>query len=186
MLIAGNKNYGLAQSLAKLYPDAVYASRTTGFDLTDYEDQQRFGKLSAEHDIIILCSALWRFHQTILLEAVYNNCVKQESRKHVICIGSTADRVKGGKTWLYAAEKKALRDYSNTLALGGVWDKTPKITYVSFGSMTNMQHKHPERKCLDIDLAASYVKWIVDQPPFVGINEISIDPMQNEKWYNSI
>lgn len=186
MLIAGNKNYGLAQALFVLYPDAVYASRSTGFDLTLSKDQDRFAELSKEHDTIILCSALWKFNQSVLLNAVYNACASQSELKHIICIGSTADRVKNGKAWLYGAEKKALRDYSNTLAMGGVWDKTPKVTLISFGTLTNVQHKHPDRKCMDINQAAEYIKWVIDQPKFIGINEISIDPMQNEKWYNSI
>jgi NADP-dependent 3-hydroxy acid dehydrogenase YdfG len=31
---------------------------------------------------------------------------------------------------------------------------------------------------MDIDVAASYVKWILDQPAHLNINELSIDPMQ--------
>jgi NADP-dependent 3-hydroxy acid dehydrogenase YdfG len=101
-----------------------------------------------------------------------------------INIGSTTDRVKNGKPWLYNAEKKALRDYSNTLALGGVWsDELPKVTYISFGTLSNNQEKHPTRKCIDISVAAEYVKWIIDQPRHIAINEISIDPMQGKIWY---
>jgi len=89
-----------------------------------------------------------------------------------------------GKPWLYNAEKKALRDYCNTLALGGVWRDRAKITYVSLGTMSNNQHKHPDRKCLDIDSAANYIKWVIEQPSNININEISIDPMQDQRWYN--
>ena len=31
---------------------------------------------------------------------------------------------------------------------------------------------------MDIDEAAGYVKWLIDQPKHVSINEISIDPVQ--------
>ena len=62
--------------------------------------------------------------------------------------------------------------------MNGVWDKGPKITLVSFGSLTNVQSKHPTRKCLDIAQAALYIKWIVEQPKDICINEISIDPLQ--------
>lgn len=182
MLIAGNKDYGLAKSLSLLYPDAVFCSRTTGFDLTKSIDQERFAELSVEHNVIVLCSALWKFNQTVLLDTVYKK-IATDDTKHIIAIGSTTDRVKNGKPWLYNAEKKALRDYSNTLALGGVWDCKPKMSYISFGTMSNNQEKHPDRKCLDIDQAALYIKWLIDQPRYVNINEISIDPMQNGKWY---
>jgi NADP-dependent 3-hydroxy acid dehydrogenase YdfG len=31
---------------------------------------------------------------------------------------------------------------------------------------------------MDIDRAANYIKWLVEQPADVCINEISIDPLQ--------
>lgn len=183
MIITGNKNKGLAGALYQLYPDAVYCSRETGFELTKYQEQERFASLCLDHDVIVNCSALWRFEQTNLLDRIYKTCVENDHAPHIISIGSTTDRVKNGKPWLYNAEKKALRDYSNTLALGGVWDKYPKISYISFGTLSNNQHKHPERKCLDINEAANYIKWLINQPRYVNINEISVDPMQDNKWY---
>lgn len=183
MIITGNKNKGLAKALYELYPNEFYCSRETGYDLTNREDQERFALLCLHHDVIVNCSALWRFEQTNLLDIIYKTCVKNNHTPHIISIGSTTDRVKNGKPWLYNAEKKALRDYSNTLALGGVWDKYPKISYISFGILSNNQHKHPDRKCLEISEAAKYIKWLIDQPRYVNINEISVDPMQDNKWY---
>jgi len=184
MIITGNKTKGLANSLFKIYPNAIYCSRSTGFDLTDRKDQARFSKLCLEHDVIINCSALWRFEQTNLLDQIYKTCLEHNHTPHIISIGSTTDRVKNGKPWLYNAEKKALRDYSNTLALGGVWDQFPKISYISFGTLSNNQEKHPNRQCLGINQAAKYIKWLIEQPKHVSINEISIDPMQDNKWYD--
>jgi NADP-dependent 3-hydroxy acid dehydrogenase YdfG len=119
-----------------------------------------------------------------LLDEVYKKLIENNKNPHIITIGSTTDRVKNGKPWRYNAEKKALRDYSNTLAIGGVWDNTPKVSYISFGTLSNNQEKHPNRKCLDIVQAAQYIKWLIDQPRCVNINEISIDPMQDNKWYD--
>jgi NADP-dependent 3-hydroxy acid dehydrogenase YdfG len=98
-----------------------------------------------------------------------------------VCIGSTTDRTSKGTAWLYNAEKKALRDYCNSLALVGVWHSGPKISYISFGTLSNNQEKHPDRTCMDIDVAVSYIKWLIDQPKHVTINEISIDPMQERQ-----
>lgn len=180
MIITGNKDKGIAKSLHKLYPDAEFISRSTGYDLTNYDDQKKFADLCLNHNQIVICSALWQFEQTVLLDCVHKTCVKNNHSPHIITIGSTTDRVKNGKPWLYNAEKKALRDYSNTLAIGGVWSNTPKISYISFGTLSNNQEKHPDRKCMDINLAAEYIKWVLDQPKYVNINEISIDPMQRE------
>lgn len=184
MLITGNPRYGLAKELKIIYPDATFISRETGYDLTKKEDQEKLAELVLEHDIFINSSALWKFNQTVLLEAVYKKLLEHKKTPHLICIGSTTDRVKNGKAWLYNAEKKALRDYCNTLGLAGVWSNCPKITYISFGTLSNNQHKHPERKCMTIEQSAKYIKWIIDQPKEICINEISIDPMQSDNWYD--
>lgn len=182
MIITGNKNKGLAGALAKIYPDAVYCSRETGYELTNSNDKDRFAQEAVQHDVIIICSALWQFEQTVLLDAVHKACLKAENNAHIVCIGSTTDRTSKGTTWLYNAEKKALRDYSNSLSLVGVWHSGPKVSYISFGTLSNNQEKHPDRRTLDIDTAAHYVKWLIDQPKYVNINEISIDPMQPGYW----
>lgn len=184
MLIAGNKNYGLGEALYKIFPSAEFVSRTSGHDLTTSQDQEWFAKESLKHSQIIVCSALHKFNQTVLLEAVYQCSATNNHTPHIICVGSTTDRLSDGKPWLYNAEKKALRDYCNTLSLGGVWKNRAKVTYVSLGTMSNNQHKHLDRKCLAIDAGAQYIKWILDQPKNININEISIDPMQDQRWYN--
>ena len=178
VLISGNKEFGIAKELSMLYSNANFASRATGFDLTTFDGQALFSKMALRHDIIIINSALWKFSQTVLLDTVYKKLIERKKSPRIICIGSTTDRVKNGKAWLYNAEKKALRDYCNTLAIGGVWSNVPKVTYISFGTLSNNQEKHPDRTCLDIKKAASYIKWVIDQPKDININEISLDPIQ--------
>ena len=178
ILVAGNKEYGVAAELAKLYPNAFFASRSTGFDLTNSQGQNKLAEMIVDYDVFINCSALFKFNQTVLLDVVYKKCIEKNHHPYIICIGSTTDRVKKGGAWLYNAEKKALRDYCNTLGLNGVWGKAPKLTLISFGSLSNVQAKHPERKCMDILRAATYIKWLLEQPQDICVNEISIDPMQ--------
>lgn len=178
ILIAGNKDYGLAKEIYNLYPEAFFASRSSGYDLTRQDDQKRFVELIHNYKIVINCSALYKFNQTVLLDQINKYCIENNIRPHIICIGSTTDRVKKGGAWLYNAEKKALRDYSNTLGLNGVWNAGPKVTLISFGTLSNVQQKHPTRKCMPIEVAAQYIKWIIDQPKDICINEISIDPLQ--------
>ena len=183
ILISGNCFQGLAQALHKIYPDATFCSRLNDYELTNKKGREDFAQLSVQFDVIIVNAALWQFQQTVLLDAVYKSLVEAKKQAHIVVIGSTTDRVKNGKAWLYNAEKKALRDYSNTLAIGGVWGDKPKVSYISFGTLSNNQHKHPDRRCMDIDQAAGYIKWLIDQPQHVNINEISIDPMQDTMWY---
>jgi NADP-dependent 3-hydroxy acid dehydrogenase YdfG len=184
ILVTGNPNKDLAKELLAIYPTAVFVSRETGIDLTTSDGHRKLANMSVEFDVFINSSALWKFNQTVLLDSIYKKCLEVKHPLHIINIGSTTDRVKNGKPWLYNAEKKALRDYSNTLALGGVWgDDLPKVSYISFGTLSNNQEKHPTRKCINIQVAAEYIKWIIDQPRHIAINEISIDPMQGKIWY---
>jgi hypothetical protein len=176
MIITGNKDKGLAAELFKIYPDATFCSRENGYDLVTKEGRERFANNAVEHDVIILNSALWQFQQTVLLDTVYRALITAEKTAYIVCIGSTTDRVNKGTSWLYNAEKKALRDYCNSLSLLGVWNGGPRVSYISFGTLSNNQHKHPDRTCMDISIAATYIKWIIDQP--VHINEISVDPIQ--------
>ena len=117
----------------------------------------------------------------MLLDLVYKALYNAKKEAHIVCIGSTTDRTKKGQAWLYSAEKKALRDYCNSLSLVGVWHSVPKVSYISFGTLDNNQDKHPDRKTMLRDRAAYYIKWLLEQPKDVNINEISIDPMQERK-----
>lgn len=179
MLISGNPQKGLAAELYKLYPNAEFASKSMGFDLTKDTQQQAFADLALKHDVIIINAALWKFNQTVLLDTVYKTLKATNSQAYIVCIGSTTDRVCKGTDWLYNAEKKALRDYCNSLSLLGVWNGGPRVSYISFGTLSNNQYKHPNRQCLDIVTAAEYIKWVIDQP--IHINEISLDPIQNSQ-----
>ncbi len=180
ILVAGNSEYGLAQAVRQELTDydITFLSRKSGYDLTRAEQQARFAEAAVEFDIIILCSSLWKFNQTLLLEAVYKKTKAAGKSPLIVCVGSTTDRVDKATEWLYNAEKKALRDYANSLGLMGVWNKGPRVTYISFGTLTNMQHKHPDRKTLQIEKAAQYIKWIIEQPQGIHINELSVDPVQ--------
>jgi short-subunit dehydrogenase len=181
ILISGNPAYGLAEAINSQLSEheLTFVSRTTHkLDLTKGDHQQAFADMSVDYDVVILNSALWKFNQTILLEAVYKKLKAEGRQTLIICIGSTTDRVMKATDWLYNAEKKALRDYSNSLALTGVWAENPRVTLISFGTLSNVQHKHPDRKTMPTKQAADYIKWIISQPAGVHINELSIDPLQ--------
>jgi hypothetical protein len=61
----------------------------------------------------------------------------------------------------------------------GVWAKNPRVTLISFGTLSSLQKKHPDRKTIPIEDAANYIKWILTQPANLHINEISIDALQS-------
>lgn len=186
LLITGNPEFGLAKALFDIYPDADFISRQTGHDLCKRDTRRAVADESIAYDVFINNSALHEFNQTLLLEEVYSTALKFSHNLHIINIGSTTDKVNSSRVWMYNAEKKALRDVNNTMGLAANWrkDEGPKVTYVSFGTLSNNQYKHPDRLCIDIDQAAQYIKWVVDQPKHISINELSIDRMQSDTWIN--
>ena len=54
MLIIGNKEYGLAKSLYKIYPDAIFLSRSSGYNLGKHEVRDNVASMSLEHDFVLL------------------------------------------------------------------------------------------------------------------------------------
>jgi len=179
ILISGNKNFGVAQELFKIFPDANFISRETGYDLTDKNVQEKVANECLNYDIFINNSALYRFEQTNLLQCVFKKSKEKKHNLYIINIGSTIDRFNKGTDWIYSAEKKALRDFSDSLSKQSVWTNAPRVTLISFGSLSNVQHKHPDRTCLPISLTAKYIKWLLEQPKELHIHELSIDPIQN-------
>ncbi len=181
ILVAGNSEFGLAEQIKNVLSDydITFMSRTTGYDLTKAPHQELFALASVDYDIVILSSALWKFNQTLMLDNVYKKIKASGKKSLIICIGSTTDRTSKATEWLYNAEKKALRDYCNSLGLMGVWNNGPRVSYISFGSLSNVQHKHPDRKCMPIEKAAEYIRWIIEQPEGLHVNELSVDPLQS-------
>jgi len=183
VLITGNSEKGLAAALANIWPSATFVSRSTGYDLTVDTDQEKLVSLSAAHDIFINNSALWKFHQTLILEKIYKKAKQDKHDLRIICIGSTTDRATGARDWMYQQEKKALRNYCTGLSMMSVWSGGPHVTLISLGTLDNNQHKHTDRKCMSVDTAANFIKWLTEIPTGIALNELSIDPMQMETWY---
>lgn len=182
LLVTGNPEFGVAESLSKLYPDAKFVSKSANFDLTLPDNQHALSEIALDYDVFVLCAYIPDFVPNIVLQRVYEKCKNNNHKIHIIVLGSTVDRTKDGRFWNYAVEKKALRDSCNTLAMHGVWKSGPKVSYISFGTLSNNKDKHPDRHCMEIDKAGEYIKWVIDQPQNININEISIDPMQNKDF----
>ena len=116
----GNPNYGLAQEWARringtidvkrnIRYDTDFFSRRNNWNFDDIERRRGFALDTLNYDIVINNSALWNFHQTLLLKQIWDVWNENKKQGRIINIGSTADRSNGGTDWLYPTEKKALR-----------------------------------------------------------------------------
>ena len=187
ILITGNRDYGLCQAICNMFDEQNYtyecASRDTGWSLDKNEEQLRLAKHFVMNDfnVFINNSALWKFHQIMIAEHVYNAANVAGIKSQFIHMGSTADTGVRGRTWRYPTEKKAMRDYNRDLTSMTQGGSNIKTTCLSPGSLStpSVMKKHPDRQLIDVEYIAEVILWLLNQPEYVNINEISLDPIQN-------
>lgn len=191
ILITGNRNYGLCQAICDMFDtvdDIEYecASRETGWRLDRNEDQQRLAEyfVTGNFNVFINNSAMWKFHQIMIAEHMYTAAKLTGRKLQFIHMGSTADTGVRGRTWRYPTEKKALRDYNRDLSYMTIGGSNIKTTCVSPGSLTteSVMKKHPDRQLIDVEYIAEVILWLLNQPEYVNINEISLDPIQDGSY----
>jgi len=187
ILITGSRKYGLCEAMCNLFdtmPDIEYetASRSNGYHLDTSEGQRKLAEyyIEGNFDIFINNSAIWKFQQVMIVECVFNAMEDADRKGHIINIGSTADTGVKGRTWRYPTEKKALKAYNRDLTYKAMGGSNIKTTLISPGSLTttSVMKKHPDRKLIDVEYIAELVVWTINQPEYINVNELSIDPIQ--------
>lgn len=179
IICTGNPEFGVASAIAERWPNSQFVSRSNwNYDLTENGYKAKLAEKALEYDVFINCSALWQYHQTLLLDTVYKAALKARKRMHIVSLGSTTDRTSKGSDWQYQQEKKALRSTSNALGLKSIWSGGPKVSYVTFGTLANNQEKHPDRKVMTLHEAVDCIEYVLTAPEHLCINELSVDPLQ--------
>tara|TARA_B110000503_G_C7001987_1_gene351944 strand:- start:257 stop:853 length:597 start_codon:yes stop_codon:yes gene_type:complete len=188
ILITGSRNYGLCEAICNLFdtlPNIEYetASRSNGYNLDNSDGYSKLANyyIDGDFDIFINNSALWKFHQVMIAESVFNAMEEADRKGQIINIGSTADTGVKGRTWRYPTEKKALKAYNRDLTYMAIGGSNIKTTLISPGSLTtsSVMKKHPDRKLIDVEYIAELVVWTINQPEYINVNELSIDPIQH-------
>lgn len=184
ILVAGNKDYGLSNSIAQEYPDAKFLSRSTGFNLNDSDIRDEIAKLSLDYDVFISVSCLSQFRQTLVVESIIKEWMSNNHNGYMIVIGSSADTPVKGTSWTYPSEKKALRAYLRQLSQIVASSQPPnwKITYLSPGNLhtPKQDQKLPDTPKLDTDYVTSLIKWLLAQPRNINISEVCLDRIQTD------
>ena len=179
IIATGNPEFGVASEIARRWPQTTFVSRTDwGYDLCQDSYKNKLAEKASNYDVFINSSALWHYHQTMLLDVVYKTQLRLGNRLHIVSLGSTTDRTTKGSDWHYQQEKKALRSTSNALGLKSIWTGGPKVSYVTFGTLDNNQHKHPDRRCMSLVEAVDCIEYVLTAPDHLCVNELSVDPLQ--------
>ena len=201
ILITGSRNYGLCEAICNLFDtinqgyvdteiEYETASRSNGYQLDTNEGQKKLAEhyINGNFDIFINNSAIWKFQQVMIVESVFNAMEEADRKGHIINIGSTADTGVKGRTWRYPTEKKALKAYNRDLTYKAMGGSNIKTTLISPGSLTtpSVMKKHPDRKLIDVEYIAELVVWAINQPEYINVNELSIDPIQHGTYAREV
>jgi hypothetical protein len=175
ILCTGNPTHNtVASAIDKLFLDAKFASRATGFDLRfwDHGSEDFFRKEIKNYNIFINSSFICNGGQLALLETTWNVWADNNIKGHIINIGSTAewmgidsipvDSVYG----LYSIQKRALRDRS--LQLNN--KKGIKTSHIIAGGLNDGKPGHED--WLSLDQIATTIQWIISHPVQVPLIEI--------------
>lgn len=181
ILVIGDPTYGICESIYKLYPEAKYCSRKTGYNIWNQDAIDGIGELAQQYSTVILCSALHKFRQLMLAEAISTRWLQNKIKGYLIAFGSTADTPVKGNAQTYAIEKRALRAFCRQLSMIACddTDRWIKATYLAPGNThtKGQDEKMPGVKKLECDYIAGIVKWLIEQPYDVNISELCLDRM---------
>ena len=185
IICTGNPEFGVASEIFKRWPHTDFVGRTTwGYDLCQDSYKNKLAEKASNYDVFINCSALWHYHQTRLLDIVFKYSLMNLNRLHIVSLGSTTDRTTKGHDWQYQQEKKALKSTSNALGLKSTWTGGPRVSYISFGTLSNNQHKHPNRAVMTLHEAVDCIEYVINAPEHLCVAELIVDPLQNKEWPN--
>lgn len=119
ILCSGNPTHKtIASGVMQLYPDAHFASTSTGYDLRfwEHESETYFKQQIVDYDVFINASYLCKWGQHQLLEHTHEVWSKHNIHGYIVNIGSSAElygvRDDFGYTGQYSIQKSTLRDLS--------------------------------------------------------------------------
>lgn len=165
ILCSGNPNdQTVASAVRRLWPEASFASRATGYDLRFWTpgSEDFFRQNIVNYRVFINSSFICGNGQLQLLETAHQSWSDAGIHGYIINIGSTAEHMGINEAKevyaTYSIQKRSLRDRS--LQLNG--KNNIKTSHIIAGGLND--GKPENSQCLDLDHLASVIKWIIDAP----------------------
>ena len=161
MICTGNPQHAtVASAVAKIWPSADFASRTSGFDLRFWDpgSEDHFRQCITRYDVFINSSFICGGGQLALLETTFEEWTENGIQGTIVSIGSSSEFLGIDSKWgCYSVQKRALRDRG--LQLHG--KNNIKTIHLIAGGLNDgkLENQH----ALDLDHVANTIKWILDQ-----------------------
>lgn len=175
ILCTGNPNHvTIASAISKKFPDAEFACRSTGYDLTFWPEgsEDYFRTQIKKYNVFINSAFICGGGQLTLLETTWDEWTKNNISGHIINIGSNAEHigVNDGRTLSiygpYSIQKRALRDRSLQLSN----NKKIKTSHITAGGLNDGKPEHAD--WLALDSVADVIAWILNSPIRIPLIEI--------------
>lgn len=170
ILCSGNpKHATIASGIKKIFADADFASRATGYDLRFWDpgSESHFRTQIKKYNVFVNSSFICGNGQLALLEATHQEWSSLGVSGHVINIGSTAEWMGiDSKFPDYSIQKRSLRDRS--LQLNG--KSGIKTTHMIVGGINDGVVGH--ENWLSLDCIAETIKWVLGHPVDIPLIQI--------------
>lgn len=162
ILCTGNPaHHTVASAVAKIWPQADFASRATGYDLRFWDpgSETYFRQQIRNYDVFINSSFICNGGQLALLETAAQEWIAMGKHGKIVNIGSSAEWLGvDSHLGVYSVQKRALRDRS--LQLHG--RSGLQTLHVVAGGLND--GKPENHSGLVLDHVAKTIKWALEQP----------------------
>ena len=160
ILCSGNpSDMTVANGISKIFDNAEFASRTTGYDLRfwDKGSKSHFQNNISNYDVFINASFICGWGQHQLLETTFYEWERLGIHGHIINIGSTSEwEGVNSEFGTYTVQKQALQ--SRSLQLNNV--SGIKTTHMVIGGINDGKKEH--RNWMPPADIAKTIKWILN------------------------
>jgi hypothetical protein len=162
----------VASAVKKIFPQAEFASRATGYDLRFHipGSEEHFKQQIANYSIFINSSFICDHGQLALLETVHTVWSENQIKGHIFNIGSVSEHlgldIADNQYARYSIQKRALKDRSLQLnEKNGI-----KTTHITAGGLNDGLPEHSD--WLDLTHIAQTIQWILQHPCAIPLIEI--------------
>jgi len=163
------KNQTIAWAVRRKWPQSTLMSLSGGWDLTCSEHRVRFCQEIIKHDVFINASFIAHGVQSILLETVVNEWMRENIKGHVISVGTTLEWESTKIDDPYIKSKLSLRDqslkYNQQTGITGI-----KSTYLILGGVNNGQSENKDYT--DPGHIVDVIEWVLSFPDRIGLIQL--------------
>lgn len=174
MLCSGNPTHAtVASGIQKVFPQAEFASRATGYDLRFWDpgSENHFRSRIKDYDVFVNSSFICGNGQMALLDVTHQEWSQNNIKGHVFNIGSTAEWLGVDSAYPeYSIQKRALRERS--LQLNG--KNKILTTHIIVGGINDGKPGH--ESWLDVVQVANTIRWVLEQNIEVPLIQIQARP----------